>query len=99
MLKINKGLTEKLQQALDIFLAEKSAENYKNLQEILLCHTIVYNRKSGTEVSTARIADWNASQRVRTSYTEEMFASLTPDQQELEKENCLKTVIGRVRIH
>jgi len=99
VVKINEGLERKLREILHKFTAKKSAENYRNLQKTLLCQTIVHNRKRGTEVSTARIADWNSAQKVRASHTEEMIASLTPDQQELAKENCLMTVIGRVWLY
>jgi hypothetical protein len=85
----------KLAEAVKGFMEKKTYASYRKLQEAELTRIIQFNRKRGGDVSEATLEDYERVKNMNLSTNDEIFRSLTPEEQEAAKNHHLLVVNGK----
>jgi hypothetical protein len=85
----------KLESALQEFEKNHSNANYRDLQKAALARLIQYNRRRGGEVAEVRVQDFVKAMERSNLIPDEVFKSLTPEEQEAAKAHRLIVVNGK----
>jgi hypothetical protein len=85
----------RLDDALQEFGKNKNAANYRNLQKATMARIVQFNRRRGGDVSSVTLVDYEKAMEQNISTTDEIFMSLTKEQQEAATSHKLLVVNGK----
>jgi hypothetical protein len=85
----------KLSEALAEFKNHQTRANYRQLQEANLVRTLQFNRKRGGDVSESTVVDFQRAMEMNISTTDEIFKSLTEQEQVAARSHKLLVINGK----
>jgi hypothetical protein len=85
----------KLESALQAFEQSPDTANYRNLQKATLARMAQFNRRRGGEVSEVKVVDFIRAMERSASTTDEIFKSLSPEEQAAARSHKLLVVNGK----